>query len=177
MWHEIAAYPLFFERGCGSHVTATYEWTPTKGAIRVINECTLKKDPSLLDRIVGSSCPSSPPHGSHGSICSSGKAVPEKGTILKKDTSGHTILSPGKLTVSFFPLTGAPYWVIELGPVEAGLYQWAVVSHPKRSFLWILSRAPTMEPLVLEDIYQRLVKKHGFHLDSLKKLLIFRRPS
>jgi apolipoprotein D and lipocalin family protein len=49
---------------------------------------------------------------------------------------------PSKLRVRFFwPFSGA-YWVIALDPD----YQWSLVGHPSREYLWILSRAPEMDP-------------------------------
>lgn len=60
-----------------------------------------------------------------------------------------------KLEVSFFgPFWGA-YWVIDLGAE----YEYAVVGHPGRDYLWILSRTPTMDPAVYDGILQRLSAK------------------
>lgn len=71
-----------------------------------------------------------------------------------------------KLEVSFFgPFWGA-YWVIDLG--EA--YEYAVVGHPGRDYLWILSRTPTMEPRVYDGILQRLQAK-GYETDRLVRTL------
>ena len=47
---------------------------------------------------------------------------------------------------------GAPYWIIELGAD----YDYAVVGEPSRSFLWILSRTPTMEESLYQEILDRL---------------------
>ncbi|HEY3445558.1 MAG TPA: lipocalin family protein [Myxococcales bacterium] len=59
--------------------------------------------------------------------------------------------SNAKLEVSFFrPFWGA-YWIIDL----ADDYSYAVVGHPGRDYLWILSRTPTME----EGTYQGILKK------------------
>jgi apolipoprotein D and lipocalin family protein len=56
-----------------------------------------------------------------------------------------------KLKVTFFwPFTGA-YWIIDLGEN----YEYAVVGHPSRSYLWVLSRTPEME----EALYQRILEK------------------
>jgi len=61
-----------------------------------------------------------------------------------------------KLTV-YFPNSpiGAPYWIIELGTD----YEYAVVGEPSRSFLWILSRTPTMDEGTYQDILSRLPDK------------------
>lgn len=71
-----------------------------------------------------------------------------------------------KLKVQFFWPFRGDYWIIELGED----YEYAVVGHPKKKYLWILSRAPQMSEL----LYQRLVEKirsvHLYtNLDQLKK--------
>jgi apolipoprotein D and lipocalin family protein len=71
-----------------------------------------------------------------------------------------------KLQVSFFLPFGGDYWVIDLGAE----YEFAVVGHPGRDFLWILSRTPTMEPAMYEDIVSRL-RAHGYETDRLVKTL------
>ena len=54
-----------------------------------------------------------------------------------------------KLEVSFFRPFWGPYWIIDLGPD----YSYAVVGHPGRDYLWILSRSPTMS----DETYQRIL--------------------
>ncbi len=60
-----------------------------------------------------------------------------------------------KLTVYFFFPFGAPYWILELGDD----YEYAVVGDPSRTFLWILSRTPTLDPALYDEITQRLPDK------------------
>lgn len=57
--------------------------------------------------------------------------------------------SKAKLKVRFFWPFSGDYWVIGLDPD----YQWAVVGHPNRRYLWILSRAPHMD----EGLYDELL--------------------
>jgi apolipoprotein D and lipocalin family protein len=71
-----------------------------------------------------------------------------------------------KLEVSFFWPFWGDYWIIDVG-VD---YEYAVVGHPGRDYLWILSRTPTMEDGVYQDILQRLQAK-GYPLDRLQKTL------
>lgn len=72
--------------------------------------------------------------------------------------------SNAKLEVSFFqPFWGA-YWIIELAPD----YSYAVVGHPGRDYLWILSRTPTMAPDVYEGILARL-EAQKYPLGRLKR--------
>ena len=67
-----------------------------------------------------------------------------KAWVVDKETNA-------KLKVSFFwPFTG-DYWIIDLGEN----YEYAVVGHPSRTYLWILSRTPEMD----EALYNRLLDK------------------
>jgi apolipoprotein D and lipocalin family protein len=69
-----------------------------------------------------------------------------------------------KLKVSFFWPFSGDYWVIDLGPD----YEYAAVGHPKRTYLWILSRKPHMDAGTYESILQRLKAQH-YDLSPLKK--------
>lgn len=60
-----------------------------------------------------------------------------------------------KLTVYFFYPFGAPYWIIDLDED----YRYAVVGDPTRRFLWILSRTPTLDPALYDQILERLPEK------------------
>ncbi len=62
-------------------------------------------------------------------------------------------LEPAKLGVRFFGPFEAPYWIILLDDE----YQWAVVSEPTRTFLWILSRTPAIDDALLNELYVELV--------------------
>ena len=80
-----------------------------------------------------------------------GKAFVEKG-------SGNS-----KLKVQFFWPFKGKYWIIDL----ANDYSYAVVSHPNRKYLWILSRTPEMNENVYQQILTRL-KEKGFDLTKLQ---------
>jgi apolipoprotein D and lipocalin family protein len=69
-----------------------------------------------------------------------------------------------KLKVTFFWPFWGDYWIIDLGPN----YEYAVVGHPSRDYLWILSRTPTMDGAVYNGILERLRGK-GYELDRLLK--------
>ena len=71
-----------------------------------------------------------------------------------------------RLEVSFFRPFWGPYWVIDLEPD----YAFAVVGHPGRDSLWILSRTPTLEPAVYDGIIERLRAK-GYEPERLVKTL------
>ncbi len=67
-----------------------------------------------------------------------------KAKIVDKQTNA-------KLKVTFFWPFYGKYWILDLGPN----YEYAVVGEPGRDYLWILSRTPTMD----ERLYQNLVAK------------------
>lgn len=65
--------------------------------------------------------------------------------------------SNAKLEVSFFGPFWGDYWIIDLD--EEG-YQYAVVGHPGRDYLWILSREPQLDAAVYDGILARLKEQH-----------------
>jgi len=71
-----------------------------------------------------------------------------------------------KLKVRFFWPFSGDYWIIDLGPE----YEYAVVGHPKRTYLWILSRKPHMDQAAYDGILQRL-KAQGYDLSRLQKTI------
>lgn len=74
--------------------------------------------------------------------------------------------STAKLEVQFFwPFSGA-YWVIELDPE----YRYAVVGHPSRTYLWILSRTPQMDDVTYQSLLARIEAK-GYDLSPLERTL------
>jgi apolipoprotein D and lipocalin family protein len=80
-----------------------------------------------------------------------------KGKAFVEENSGNA-----KLKVQFFWPFRGKYWIIDL----AADYSYAVVGHPNRKYLWILSRTPTLSPDVYNEILQRL-KENGFDLSKL----------
>jgi apolipoprotein D and lipocalin family protein len=83
--------------------------------------------------------------------CIRGKAFVEK-------NSGNA-----KLKVQFFWPFKGKYWIIEL----ADDYSYAVVSHPNKKYLWILSRTSKMDDKIYQQIISRL-KVKGFDLSKLQ---------
>jgi len=71
--------------------------------------------------------------------------------------------SNAKLKVSFFWPFWGDYWIIDLDPE----YRYAVVGHPSRKYLWILSRTRTMDPLVYSAILERL-SAQGYDVSKLR---------
>ena len=81
-----------------------------------------------------------------------------KGKAFVERNSGNA-----KLKVQFFWPFKGKYWIIDL----ADDYSYAVVSHPNKKYLWILSRSPKMNDTLYEQIQSRL-KEKGFDLLKLK---------
>ncbi len=69
-----------------------------------------------------------------------------------------------KLEVSFFGPFWGDYWVIELGPN----YEYAVVGHPGRDYLWVLSRTPSVDPAFYDALVARLAER-GYETQKLVK--------
>lgn len=74
-----------------------------------------------------------------------------KGYYLEK-VEGRAIVadkqSNAKLKVSFGGPFEGDYWIIALDPA----YSYALVGHPSRNYLWVLSRQPTMEKATYETL-------------------------
>jgi apolipoprotein D and lipocalin family protein len=75
-----------------------------------------------------------------------GEVATARGTAWAPDPS-----VPAKLRVRFFWPFSGDYWIIDLGPQ----YDYAVVGHPSRDYLWILSRTPGLAP----DVYARILER------------------
>ena len=69
-----------------------------------------------------------------------------------------------KMKVSFPKFSSGSYWIVDLDPN----YQYAVVGHPERDFLWILSRTPEMNDALYQQILRK-IEKMGFEPNRLVK--------
>ncbi len=87
-----------------------------------------------------------------------GKQSYIKGKAFVDKNSGNA-----KLKVQFFWPFKGKYWIIDL----ADDYSYAVVSHPNKKYLWILSRTPKMNEATYNQILLRLKEKH-FDLTKLQ---------
>jgi len=67
-----------------------------------------------------------------------------------------------RIKVQFFWPFSGDYWIIQLGEQ----YEYAVVGHPDRTYLWILSRTPQMDPELYAHIITRL-KQQGYDPSKL----------
>ena len=69
---------------------------------------------------------------------------------------------PAKLALDVMGFSG-DYWILEVGDS----YEYAVVGHPSRSYLWILSRAPTLDATTLQGALSR-AQSAGFDTTKLE---------
>lgn len=83
------------------------------------------------------------------------KVAKGKAYVVDKTTNS-------KLKVTFFWPFYGKYWIIDLGKN----YEYAVVGHPNREYLWILSRTKTLDKATLDAILARVQEK-GFDLSKL----------
>jgi apolipoprotein D and lipocalin family protein len=87
-----------------------------------------------------------------------GKESYIKGKAFIEKNTGNA-----KLKVQFFWPFRGKYWIIDL----AEDYSYAVVGHPNRKYLWILSRTPNIDQEIYNGIIKR-IKDKGFDLSKLK---------
>jgi len=80
----------------------------------------------------------------------SGKLRSAKGKAWAVDKETNA-----RLKVSFFWPFAGDYWIVDLGQE----YEYAVIGHPERKYLWILSRTPVMADDVYQSILARLQKQ------------------
>jgi apolipoprotein D and lipocalin family protein len=69
-----------------------------------------------------------------------------------------------KLRVQFFWPFRGDYWIIDL----AEDYGYAVVGAPDRKYLWILSRTPQLDPVLYQNVVDRVARK-GFDISKLAR--------
>jgi len=89
------------------------------------------------------------------------KSLPQKGYIVgdKEDSSSWK--------VSPLPLVKMPYPIIE---VDDQNYEWVVVGHNARSYVWIMARKPVMDDDLYNSLTTKLVEKHQYDLEGLRKV-------
>lgn len=88
-----------------------------------------------------------------------GKPSYIKGKAFIVENSGNA-----KLKVQFFWPFKGKYWIIDL----ADDYSYAVVGHPNKKYLWILSRTPAMQDTTYQQIISR-IKEKGFDISKIKR--------
>ena len=108
------------------------------GSVRVTNQCRL--DTGAMDVAIG------------------------EARQLGPSTSPKLQVRFAPSWLSMLPFVWGDYWVVDL---DEG-YQLVAVSEPKREYLWILSRTPTVAPSALDALMVRLTAQ-GFDLGQLER--------
>lgn len=86
-----------------------------------------------------------------------GKQSYVKGKAFIVENSGNA-----KLKIQFFWPFRGKYWIIDL----ASDYSYAVIGHPNKKYLWVLSRTSTMNETIYQQIIAR-VKEKGFDISKI----------
>jgi apolipoprotein D and lipocalin family protein len=73
-------------------------------------------------------------------------------TVAKGTAKVVDAVTNAKLKVTFFWPFYGDYWIIDLGKD----YEYAVVGHPSRKYLWVLSRSRHMDEASYQGILERL---------------------
>lgn len=139
LWHEQARLPNRFQKKCIGPVSA--EYTPLEdGTVEVRNRCVLGD--GNVDEAVGSARP-----------------VPVAG----QPGAGRLEVRFAPAWLGWLPLVWGDYWILKLDRD----YQVALVGTPNRKYLWVLSRAPQLDPDLLqaELDYARTL---GFDVDKVE---------
>lgn len=95
----------------------------------------------------------------------------EDGTFQQVDGEARQVgESTSKLEVRFapgwlswLPMVWGDYWVIALDEQ----YQWTMVGAPKADYLWILSRTPTMDDALREELLAK-AQRMGYPVDKVE---------
>jgi len=102
----------------------------------------------------------------HNYEISQGKVMTIDGYAYQPDAT-----KPGqlKLHIDSVPADG-PYWILALGPIVNGFYDWAVVSDPLGASLFVLARDPATYKAKYDDEVMALVASLGFTKSMNKPL-------
>merc|ERR1712179_146052 len=95
-------------------------------------------------------------------ITSKLKSAPQKGWVQGADKSNSATWKVSPL----WPLK-LSYLILE---VYTESYKWIVIGYPSRSYAWIMARTPQMDEGLYNDLKQRLVDKHQYSLEGLRKV-------
>ncbi len=144
-WYQVAYYPNRFQAQCVSDTSAKYT-AQSDGTVIVNNRCKTAK--GVFEEVTGQARPVG-------------------------QVKGGT-LSPAKLQVRFapawlgwLPFVWGDYWVIDLVGDSPSGYRYAIVSEPKREYLWVLSRTPKLS--ADDDVSMRAtLTTLGFDLGKLQ---------
>jgi apolipoprotein D and lipocalin family protein len=89
------------------------------------------------------------------------KSLPQKGWVqgADKTNSAEWKVSP------MWPIK-VPFQVIEVGKN----YEYCVIGYPSRNYCWIMGRKPVMDDTLYSDLTKKLVEKHQYSLEGLRRV-------
>ncbi|KAL3904076.1 MAG: hypothetical protein SGARI_005091, partial [Bacillariaceae sp.] len=94
-------------------------------------------------------------------LTSKEKSLPQKGWVQgDRNNSGDWKVSP------FWPIK-MPYKIIEVDDKD---YQYVVIGYPSRDYVWIMSRHPVMDEDLYKSLTTKLVEKHQYSLEGLRRV-------
>ena len=102
-----------------------------------------------------------------GSIAVVNTCYDKNGKLIRVEGSATVVPNSGnaKLKVRFFgPFTG-DYWIIAL---DQKAYSWALVGHPSRKYLWVLSRSKDLPSVTYDQIVAEAVVQ-GYDATLLRR--------
>lgn len=139
-WFVIGVKPTVFEKTC-SNAVEKYTW---------------KKDSKGNDIDIEFKYNANEP------LKSALKSLPQKGWILGDDKSNSADwkVSP------FWPVK-MPYKIIEVDDKD---YMHCVIGYPSRDYCWIMYRKPQMPKETYDMLTKKLVEKHQYSLEGLRKV-------
>merc|ERR1712224_53651 len=90
------------------------------------------------------------------------KSLPQKAWV-----QGENRLDSGRWKVSPLWPVKMPYDIIEL---DEDNHSYCVIGYPSRDYCWIMARKPVMDDGLYNDLTKRLVEKHQYDLEGLRKV-------
>lgn len=90
------------------------------------------------------------------------KSLPQKGWV-----QGGNRLNSGEWKVSPQWPIKMPYQIIEVDDKD---YSYVVIGYPTRAYCWIMARHPKMDEAVYTSLTQKLVDKHQYSLEGLRRV-------
>jgi len=144
-WFVIAVKPTYFERTCSNAVekyTSLFGEESSSNGIDIDIDFQYNQDEDPLTSKL--------------------KSLPQSGWVEGKDKKNS-----GLWKVSPFRPIKMPYIIIEL---DKDKYDYCVIGYPSRAYVWILSRKPKMEESTYSMLTDRIVSKHQYDLEGLRKV-------
>jgi apolipoprotein D and lipocalin family protein len=144
-WFVIAVKPTMFEK-TNSNAIENYTWYDGKDGKK------MKNYDIDIDFQFNNEAPLTSPM----------KSMPQKGWIQGEDKTNSALwkVSP------FWPVK-MPYQILE---VDETNYEYTVIGYPSRDYCWIMGRHPVMPEETYNMLTDKLVNKHQYSLEGLRKV-------